>query len=93
MCVINEFDVIGYRKALDKINLETVKAYKGYIEGFYEQMESDSDGIDEFIWYSNEVAKSTAYYSLKLVKRIAGFELDYAITTYKILTENEFDLV
>lgn len=93
ICVINEFDVIGYRKALDKINLETAKAYKGYIEEFYVQMENDSDGFGEFVWYSNEVAKSTAHYSLKFIERIAGFELDYAITTYKILTENDFDLV
>lgn len=92
VCVVEDFDIIGYRKALDNNNLTTAKEYYAFIENFYKQAEKDSESTEDYIRYSYELAESTGYYSLKLAKRIAGFELDYAITTYKILTENEFDL-
>lgn len=90
--IIRKFDVIGYRKALDKNNLTTAKEYYEVVKGFYEQAENDIDSVEDYFRYSYGLAENTAYYSFKLAKRIAGFELDYAITSYKILTENEFDL-
>ena len=92
ICTVTEFDVIGYRKRLDKNNLEEAKEYTVNIKDGVEQMKENADSIEEFLWYSSELSKVTAYNSYKIVKRIAGFELDYAITTFKILTENEFDL-
>ena len=90
--IIRDFDVIGYRKALDKNNLATAKEYYEIVEGFYEQAKNDIDSIEDYFRYSYGLAENTTYYSFKLAKRIAGFELDYAITAYKIITENEFDL-
>ena len=92
VCVIEEFDVTGYRKSLDKNNLTTAKEYKGIIEDFYEQAEKNAESAEDYFRYSYELADITGYYSLKLIKKIAGYELDYAITTYKILTENEFQI-
>ena len=93
VCVVNEFDAVGYRKALDRNNLETAKEYKEFIGEFYERAENSGDTTTERIDFTAEAVKSSAHYSLKLVKKIAGFELDYAITIYKIMTENEFDLL
>lgn len=93
LCVIKEFDVIGYRKALDRNNLETAKEYYEEIERDYEMAKYDVDNVEDLFRYSSELAIKTVYYSFKVVKRIAGFELDYFITTFKILTENEFDLL
>lgn len=90
--IIRDFDVIGYRKALDKNNLATAKEYYEIVEGFYEQAKNDIDSVEDYFRYSYGLAENTTYYSFKLAKRIAGFELDYAITAYKIITENEFDL-
>ena len=90
ICVIDEFDVIGYRKRLDQNNLEEAREYTSEIENGIELMKENTDSIEDFIHYSTELSKITGYNSYKIVKRIAGFELDYAITTYKILTENEF---
>lgn len=92
ICIVDEFDVIGYRKRLDENNLEEVREYTVNIEEGIEQMKENTDSVEDFLWYSTELSKITGYNSYKIVKRIAGFELDYAITTYKILTENEFDL-
>lgn len=92
VCVVNEFDVIGYRKALDKNNLETAKEYNKFIEEFYERAQNSGDTPAERLGFTAEAAKTSTHYSLKLVRKLTGFELDYAITTYKILTENEFDL-
>lgn len=89
--IIKDFDIIGFRKALDKNNLTTAKEYMGIIKGFYEQASNDVSDAEDYLLYSYNLAENTAYYSFKLAKRIAGFELDYAITTYKILSENEFD--
>lgn len=91
--IIRDFDVIGYRKALDKNNLATAKEYVGVVKGFYEQSINDVSDAEDYLLYSYSLAENTAYYSFKLAKRIAGFELDYAITSYKIITENEFDLL
>ena len=93
ICTVTEFDVIGYRKRLDENNLEEAREYTIYIEDGIEQMKENADSAEEFLWYSAQLSKVTAYNSYKIAKRIAGFELDYAITTYKILTENEFELV
>lgn len=90
--IIRDFDIIGFRKALDKNNLATAKEYMNVVKGFYEQALNDVSDAEDYLLYSYNLAENTAYYSYKLVKRIAGFELDYAITTYKIITENEFDL-
>lgn len=89
---IRKFDIIGFRKALDKNNLTTAKEYMDIIKGFYEQSLDEVSDTQDFFLYSYNLAENTAYYSFKLAKRIAGFELDYAITTYKIITENEFVL-
>lgn len=87
---IRNFDIIGFRKALDKNNLTTAKEYINIVKGFYERTLNDVSGFEDHLLYSYSLAENTVYYSLKLIKRIAGFELDYAITTYKIITENEF---
>jgi len=92
ICVVEKFDIIGFRKSMNKNNLTTAKEYKEIIENFYEQAKTDTETPEDYLRYSYELAENTGYYSFKLLKRIAGFELDYAITTYKILTENEFDL-
>lgn len=89
--IIKDFDIIGYRKALDKNNLTTAKEYMDKIESFYVQASNDVSDAEDFLLYSYNLAENTAYYSFKLAKRIAGFELDYAITSYKILTENKFE--
>lgn len=93
VCTVKEFDVIGYRKRLDKNNLEEAKEYTAEIENAIGLMKVNTDSIEDFIRYSTELSKITGYNLYKIVKRIAGFELDYAITTYKILTENEFELM
>ena len=90
--IIRDFDIIGFRKALDKNNLATAKEYMNVLKGFYERTLNEVSDAEDYLLYSYNLAENTAYYSFKLAKRIAGFELDYAITTYKILTENEFDL-
>lgn len=90
--IIRDFDIIGYRKALDKNNLTTAKEYMGVVKEFYERSLNDVSDAEDYFLYSYSLAENTVYYSFKLAKRIAGFELDYAITAYKILTENEFDL-
>lgn len=92
VCTVKEFDVIGYRKRLDQNNLEEVREYTVYIEDGIELMKENTDSIEDFLWYSAELSKITGYNSYKIVKRVAGFELDYAITTYKIITRNKFDL-
>lgn len=93
ICTVNEFDVIGYRKRLDENNLEEAREYSVNIEEGIELMKENADTPEEYFRYSSELAKITAYNSFKIAHRIAGFELDYAITTFKILTENEFDLI
>ncbi len=93
ICTVDEFDVIGYRKRLDKNNLEEAKQYTFEIENGIELMKENTDSFEDYIRYSAELSKVTAYNSYKIVNRIAGFELDYAITTFKILTENKFDLI
>ncbi len=90
--IIKDFDIIGFRKALDKNNLTTAKEYMNILKGFYERTLNEVSDAEDYLLYSYSLAENTVYYSFKLAKRIAGFELDYAITTYKILTENEFDL-
>lgn len=90
--IIKDFDIIGFRKALDKNNLTTAKEYMNILKGFYERTLNEVSDTQDFFLYSYNLAENTAYYSFKLAKRIAGFELDYAITTYKIITENEFVL-
>ncbi|MBQ3007325.1 MAG: RNA polymerase sigma factor [Clostridia bacterium] len=90
--IIKDFDIIGFRKALDKNNLATAKEYMKILNGFYERTENEVSDAEDYLLYSYSLAENTVYYSFKLAKRIAGFELDYAITTYKILTENEFDI-
>ncbi len=90
--IIREFDIIGFRKALDKNNLTTAKEYMDIIKGFYERTLNEVSDVEDYLLYSYNLAENTVYYSFKLAKRIAGFELDYAITTYRILTENKFDL-
>ncbi len=92
LCVVKEFDAAGYRKALNKNNLETAKEYKKIIEEFYARAQNSAGTPAERLGFTAEAVKSSTHYSLKLVERIAGFELDYAITTYKIITENKFDL-
>ncbi len=92
VCTVKEFDVIGYRKRLDQNNLEEVREYTVNIEDGIELMKENTDSIEDFLWYSAELSKITGYNSYKIVKRVAGFELDYAITTYKIITRNKFDL-
>ena len=91
--IIRDFDIIGFRKALDKNNLATAKEYMNVLKGFYERTLNEVSDAEDYLLYSYSLAENTVYYSFKLAKRIAGFELDYAITTYKILTENEFDLL
>lgn len=91
--IIRDFDIIGFRKALDKNNLATAKEYMNVLRGFYERTLNEVSDAEDYLLYSYSLAENTVYYSFKLAKRIAGFELDYAITTYKILTENEFDLL
>ena len=91
ICTVTEFDVIGYRKRLDENNLEEAGEYISEIENGIKLVKENADNIEDYLWYSAELLKITGYNSYKIVKRIAGFELDYAITTYKILTENEFD--
>lgn len=93
ICTVNEFDIIGYRKRLDENNLEEAREYSVNIEEGIELMKENADTPEEYFRYSSELAKITAYNSYKIAHRIAGFELDYAITTFKILTENEFDLI
>ncbi|MBQ2903664.1 MAG: RNA polymerase sigma factor [Clostridia bacterium] len=90
--IIREFDIIGFRKALDKNNLATAKEYMKILKGFYERTADEVSDAEDYLLYSYSLAENTVYYSFKLAKRIAGFELDYAITTCKILTENEFDI-
>ncbi|MBQ2974243.1 MAG: RNA polymerase sigma factor [Clostridia bacterium] len=92
VCTVKEFDVIGYRKRLDQNNLEEVREYTVNIEDGIDLMKENAGSVEDFLWYSAELSKITGYNSYKIVKRIAGFELDYAITTYRILTKNEFDL-
>ena len=93
ICTVDEFDVIGYRKRLDKNNLAEAEKYVNNIEEGIETMKENADTPEEYLWYSAELSKITAYNSYKIAHRVAGFELDYAITTFKILTENKFDLV
>lgn len=93
ICTVNEFDVIGYRKRLDENNLEEARKYTSQIKNGIELMKENTESPEDFIWYSAELSEITAYNSYKIIKRIAGFELDYAITTFRILTENEFDLI
>ena len=75
-----------------KENLETAKEYYKFIEEFYERAQNSGDTPAERLGFTAKAAKTSTHYSLKLVRKLTGFELDYAITTYKILTENEFDL-
>ncbi|MBQ8763279.1 MAG: sigma-70 family RNA polymerase sigma factor [Clostridia bacterium] len=93
ICTVTEFDVIGYRKRLDENNLEEAREYSVNIKEGIEIMKENADTPEEYLWYSAELSKITAYNSYKIAHRVAGFELDYAITTFKILTENKFDLV
>lgn len=79
-------------KADNKRIDELANEYKKHLENLYAQAQEYSETPEERIRYSFEYAENAIYYSLKLVRRIAGFELDYAITTYEILTNNEFDL-
>lgn len=90
--IIKKFDIIGFRKALDKNNLATAKEYSETLNEFYERTLNEVSDTGDYLLYSYNLAENTVYYSFKLAKRIAGFELDYAITTYKILTENKFEL-
>ena len=92
ICTITELDVIGYRKRLDENNLEEAREYTAEFKNCVETLKENTDSVEDVIYYSTELLKIMVYNSYKIPKRIAGFELDYAITTYKILTENEFDL-
>ena len=92
ICTVTEFDVVGYRKRLDENNLEEAREYTAEIENGIKLVKENGDNIEDYLWYSAELSKIIGYNSYKIIKRVAGFELDYAITTYKILTENKFDL-
>lgn len=92
ICTVTEFDVVGYRKRLDENNLEEAREYTSEIENGINLVRENDDNIEDYLWYSAELSKTIGYNSYKIIKRVAGFELDYAITTFKILTENEFDL-
>ena len=89
ICTVSEFDVIGYRKRLDQNNLEEARKYTAEIKNSIEILKENTDNTESVIYYSADLLKTIINNVYKIIERIAGFELDYAITTFKILTEND----
>lgn len=92
ICTVTEFDVIGYRKRLDRNNLEEAIEYTAEIKAGVEALKENTGSAKDVIRYAAELLKTVINNSYKIISRIAGFELDYAITVFKILTGNEFEL-
>ncbi len=92
LCTVTGFDPIGLRLMIIGYEHNRFFGPEGYIDDSLRLFDK-TDSLEGYLYNTVAASNNLLVGTFKGIKSRLGYELDYAITFYKIFTENEFDLV